>query len=269
MTIYIETFLIQNILINFCLLKLVYLTTKSKTNFFKLVLASIVGTIPSIIIVIYLNNVFLLNLIKTTTAFAMLSLAFKQTKKQFMFNVILLFLYTYALGGIITSLNSTTYYTSFGFVTSSKFSLELICTLIIVITYIFEFVVKHIKLKLNTNNLIYNLTLTQSGFSININAYMDTGNFLNYKGKPVIIVDLDTYLKLTKTNLINFYTSKSETIKTGTVNGNNNLKVFTIEKIEIKNDKNKIILENQNVAVNTTNCFKNTNYQALLSPLFL
>ena len=76
-------------------------------------------------------------------------------------------------------------------------------------------------------------------------------------------------LKLTKKNLIDFLTEKTNTVLTGTVSGQNNLKIINIDKLEIKNGKNKTTLNNPFVAINTTNCFKNTNYQALLSPLFL
>ncbi len=269
MEIYIESFIVQNILINFCLLKLVYLTAKSKTKFFKLLSACIIGTIPSVFVVLFLNNHIVLNITKILSAFAMIIVAFKQTKKQFTFNFILLFLYTYTFGGIITSLSSSTYYTSFGAVTTSKFNLELICLILIIFTYIFELIVKHLKLKISSNSLIYSITLTQAKNSIKINAYLDTGNFLNYNSQPVLILDLDEYLKLTKSNLINFLSTQTEIIQTGTVTGKNNLKIFRIDKLEFKNGKQKILLENQIVAVNTTNCFKNTNYQALLSPLFL
>lgn len=269
MTIYIEIFLLQNILINFCLLKLVFLTTKSKTSFIKLLTASIIGSTSSVLAIYFLTNTALINLTKFFTSITMLSVAFKQTKKQLTFNIILLFLYTYAFGGMITSLSNNVHYTNFSAVMTSKFSLELICVLFIVFTYIFELVVKHLKMKVKTNSLIYNLTITQGTNSIKINAYLDTGNFLNHNGQPVLILDLNAYLKLTKTNLINFYTSKTEEIQTFTVSGKNNLKLFNIDKIEIQNNKNKIELKNQIVAINTTNCFKNANYQALISPLFL
>ena len=155
MEIYIESFVLQNILINLCLLRLVYLTTKSRTTFFKLSLASIIGTIPSVLISLFINNNLILNILKLTTPIIMILLGFKQTLKQFSFNAILLFIYTYAFGGIIISFSSSTYQTSFGFVTASKLSLEFICLLILIFTYIFELVVKHLKLKISTNNLIY------------------------------------------------------------------------------------------------------------------
>ena len=269
MEIYIEVFLIQNILINFCLLKLVYLTTKIKTTTFKLILSSLLGAVPSVLTAIIIQNNIVLNIVKITTAMLMLIVAFKQTKKQFIFNYMLLFLFTYAFGGIVISLSSQVYFTSFGAVLTSKFSLELICIIFIIFTYVYEHLVKHLKLKINTNSLIYNLKLSHKNNTISINAYMDTGNLINHNGEPVLILDLDAYLKLTKTNLINFLSSNMETISTTTINGSNKLKLFKIDKIEIKN-KNKIIEINScYVAINQINRFKNTNYQALLSPLFL
>lgn len=269
MEIYIEIFLIQNILINFCLLKLVCVSTKQNTTFFKLLVASTIGAGFSVFSAIVIINTYLLNIIKLACAIIMIMLAFKQSKKQFITNLILLFVYTFALGGAITNLCSTTYQTSFGLIMSSKFSLELICVVIIILTYIIEMVAKHHTYRAKTNNYIFPILLEQNSNKIKINAYLDTGNLLSFNGNPVIVLDLDCYLKLTKTNLINFYLSKSEKINTGTVTGTNNLKIFKLDKITIFKGKNKIELNNQYIAVNANNSFKNTNYQALLSPLMI
>ena len=269
MTIYIEYFLLQNIIINFCLLRLTYLTTKCQTNTFRLILSSLLGSVFSVVAVQFLNKITLMNIIKLLCSYIMLRTAFKQTKKHLIFNYILLFLYTYALGGLITSISSTTYYTSFGIVTSSSINLWAVCSLIIAFTYIFELVVKHIKFKVKTNNLIYKLTLEKDNQKLTINAYLDTGNLLNHEGKPVIIVDLNSYLKLTNTNLAHFLTNKTDEIKTHTVTGCNNLKLFTVDRLTITKDNSKIELKNQYIAVSLTSNFKTTNYQALLTPLIL
>jgi len=269
MEIYIEEFLIQNILINLCLLKLIEITTKCKTSFFKLFLASIVGSCFSVAVVYFLNKLLIVNILKFMCALIMLSIAYKQGKKQLIFNLILLFIYTYAFGGAVSSLISTTYVTNFGIITNTKVNLNIICLIILIITYLFQFIAKNIKFKLKTNNLIYKLKLFKNNRNISVNAYLDTGNFLNINGKAVIIVDLDSYLKLTKSNLIDFYLTKTEQIKTGTVTGNSNLKVFLLDKVEIEINNKTQILTNQYIAVNTNPSFKNANYQALLSPLIL
>lgn len=269
MEIYIEIFILQNLLINYCLLKLVQLTTKSNTSIFKLILASIVGTTPSVIAAIFIENNHILNLLKLLCSTIMILTAYTQTKKQFIYNLILLFLYTHTFGGIILSLFSNTYQTTFGYVTTSKIKLETICLTFIVFTYFFELTAKQMKTKIFTNNLIYTLTLTHKNKRIKINAYMDTGNFINLNGSPVLIIDLNIYLKLKNINLIEYISSKTQSISLETVNGTNKLKTDIIDKIEFKHGKNKMVFNNQIIAITATNCFKNSNYQALLSPLFI
>lgn len=266
MEIYIEVFLIQNILINFCLLRLIEITTKTKATFFKLLLSATIGAVFSVISAIIITNTLVMNLLKITCAAVMLFIAYKQGFKQFVFNLILLFVFTFALGGAVINLSASTYHTTFGLITLTKINLELICLIILSLTYIFQFTLKHIKFKIKTNNLIYKIKLFKNNKSLDINAYLDTGNFLNINGNPVVIVELKTYLKLTNENLLNFYLKPTEQISTSTVTGKSNLKVVMLDKIEIIKDNKTIEIKNQYIAINTAN-FKNTNYQALLSPM--
>lgn len=268
MEIYIETFLLQNILINLCLLKLVNSTTKYQSTFYKLLLASIIGSIFSVISAIYITNNIILNLIKFACAISMLKLAFKTNFKQFIISFILLFVYTFALGGAIINLSSATYATSFGVVISSKFNLTTICFIVLVLTYLIEKVAKHQRASVKTNKYIFPVELEFNNNKIKINAYLDSGNLLQFNNKPVIVLDLNSYLKLSNTDLVQFYLNQTEKLQTNTVSGCQNLKLFKIDKITIYTDK-KIEIENQYIAINTNNSFKNTNYQALLSPLML
>lgn len=151
---------------------------------------------------------------------------------------------------------------------SSKVSLELISIIAIIITYVYELVVKNIKFKIKSNNLIYTIILKDHKTKLKLNAYLDTGNLLSYQGQPVLILDINAYLKLTRSNLINFYLSKMETIALGTVAGNDQLKLTKIDEVTIKINHEEKKFKNQYIAVSTNN-FKQTNYQALLSPLFL
>lgn len=269
MTIYIESFLIENVVINFCLMRLVYITTKSKTNTFRLILASIIGAISSVLCVYFLTSNIILNTLKLLTAVIMVIIAFNGKFKTFLFNFILLFAYTYALMGAITSLSGSSYVTSFGIVTSSKISLFAVSIFVIILTYIFEIAFKHIKFKIKSNNLIYPITLTDNGKKIKIDAYLDTGNLLNVAGEPVIVVDVNEILKLKQINLIDLYLLNSENVATKTVCGSNNLKIFKIDSMQIKIGKVIKNYKEQLVAVNLSNTFKNTNYKALLSPLLL
>lgn len=267
MSIYIEDFLLQNFIINFCLIRFVQITTKTKASFFKLILSSLVGSVASIIVAIFINKPAIVNTLKLITATVMILLAFKQSFKQFIINFILLFAYTFTLGGAITNLSSTIYSTNYGIIFNTKINLYLISFIIVVLTYIFELVFKNMKTRLKINNYVYNISLTNKDKTMKINAYLDSGNLLNFEDKPIIVLDLDTYLKLTNKTLIDFYLEKTKTISTSTIAGNNTLKIFEIDKIEIYKNSKKLTYNKQLVAINTSKTFKNQNYKALLSPL--
>ena len=64
MTIYIEEFLLQNILINISLLKLIELTSKCRTTKIKMLCASIVGAAFSVICAMFIYNNIWMNVLK-------------------------------------------------------------------------------------------------------------------------------------------------------------------------------------------------------------
>ncbi len=269
MTIYIESFIIQNALINISLLRLISISLKPRGNLIRLIISASIGAIFSVMASIYLNNVVILNLIKLICAISMLLIAFRQNFKQFTLSMLLLLVFTYTFGGLIMNLGNIEATTNYGVVMSSKISLEMICAIIIISSFVYEALIKHLKFKIKTNNLIYKATLHLGNKHIKLNAYLDTGNFLNLDGKPILIVDIDTYCKLTNKSLIDFYLDTSPSISTSTVTGTQNLKLLQIERLELKHNKEIKIYNNQYLAINSSKIFKNTNYQALLTPLFL
>ena len=269
MEIYIEYFLIENILINFSLLKMIEASTKNNSSFFKMLIASIVGASASVIFVAIYTNSLLVNMLKLVSACLMLIICFKQTVKQYVVSFVLLFIYSYAFSGFISAINSNSFYNGSGFVIANRISLFSITILAIILSFVLNKVLKNIKLNFKKNKLIYKMKIYNNNQYICINGFMDTGNLLCYRNKPIILIDMDTYLKLTNKNVMDIYLNKTQEISTKTVNGINKLKLFNIEKIEIKINNKKIILKNQLVAINSNNCFKNTNYKALLTPLLL
>ena len=269
MNIYIEYFLLQNTVINFCLLRLIHITTKSQTTSLKVVTASFLGAVFSVISANFIYNTILTNIIKFSSAVLMLATTFKQTKKGFAFNLILLFIYTYALGGIITNLSTSKQYSTFGVFVKPKVNMWTIMFAVIALTYIFEQVAKHLKTKIKSGSFIYKTTLKNGNKKLTINGFLDTGNMLNHNGKPVFIVDFSTFTKLTNIKLLEFLSLKSETINTSTVTGNSNLKLFTIDEITIFINEKKLTLKQQYIAVNAIPIFSKTNYKILLSPLML
>ncbi len=260
MEIYIESFLIQNTVINFCLLKLICLTLKPKTKTFKMLLASIVGAVLSTVSVVVQNTV-VSTLLGIICPILMLKMAFKQRKKQFVFSFALFYLFGFTVLGGLAILGE-----KLGKINNNFSSLELLSIITILVSYIFESVVKKIKFKIKTNNLIYPITLSLNKQKIKINAFLDTGNLLSYNCQPVVVVDLDAYLALSKTDLMSFYLKKGEQINLGTVAGANAAKIFKIDYMQVEVNGKIKTFNGQYIAVNALNSFKNTNYQALITP---
>ena len=266
MTLYVEYFLIQTCIINFCILKLIKATTKHNSSFFRFFVAGFISALIHTISLKTLSDKDILNILEFISVVIMLKISFKTNAKHFIYDLILTYIFSFSLYGFSLTLNSQTYYTSFGTVTTSKFGIDSICLIIIIASYIYDLVLKHIKLKINNNSLLYPLKLTHKMRNITIQAFLDTGNCLSFNGNPVIVLDLATFLKLHNSDLISFLSSKSDAISTSTVNSNGSLKLFKIDKIEIKNKNHISTHFNQYVAVNYTNCFKNSEYKALISP---
>ena len=166
------------------------------------------------------------------------------------------------------NLTSSNYYTNFGAVSISRVPLELICSIAIVITYIYEILVKHIRTKIKLNSFIYHITLYHKNKKLDLNAFLDTGNILQYHDSPVLVVDLKSYLDLMDIDFMKYFSSSGDTVRTNTINGVKDIKVFKIDRIDIKTKHEKKTFSDQYIAVSTRG-FNNANYQALLSPLML
>ncbi len=269
MQVYIEDFLFQNMLINFCLLRLVQVTTKSKTSFFLLYVSSLIYAGINAISTGILHNNLLINIVKFVGFVVMLKLCFKSNFKQFIAQILLLYAYSFALCGVTLSFGTSQKMTSFGVIVASKVNMWLIVASCIGFTYLFEAIAKHIKFKLQINNLVYPITLKLQNHTVNINAFLDTGNMLNLNGKPVLILDLSSYLKLSKQNYVEYILNSSEHIQTSTITGKNNLKIFELDLLKIKINGKLKQIEKPLVAVNCVDKFDKTGYQALISPAFL
>lgn len=265
MEIYLESFLIQNALINFCLLRLVYLTSKPKTRVLKLVLAGLFGAVLSAIALVLESEV-LATIIKLGCPACMLAVAFKQRKKQFVFSLALFYLFGFSLFGAMAIFSATALFGEKIGETGILSNLELLTIGAILVGYLFEFVVKKIRYKIKTNNLIYPITLALNEQKIKINAFLDTGNLLQYNCQPVVVVDLSAYLVLAKTDIVNFYLKKGEQINLSTVAGANAVKIFKIDYMQVDVGGVVKTFNGQYIAVNAQNSFKNTNYQALITP---
>ncbi len=264
MDLYIEEFLIESSVIYFCLLRLIKISTKTNTTNFKLILASLIGAGINSIALMNANNLLVYNLIKVIIGITIIKIAFKTNFKQFFVDLILLMLFSYSFTGLIYSISTNKQFMSNNLIILNNLNPTMIAIILITLTYIYELVLKSIKFNFQKNSLIYELELFKDNKSIKINAYLDTGNLLSIDGKGIIVLDLDTFCKLTNKTKIDIILDKN-LITTQTVTSNNTMSVFEIDKITLEG---KEITSNY-IAVDTNSVFKDKNYKALLSPLNL
>lgn len=267
MVIYIEKFLFQNIIINFCLLRLVYLTSRFKTSTPRQIFSATIGAIFSVLVASRIYNITYVNIIKFLCSIIMIICAFKTNFKQFIYSFILLFIYTYALGGAIMTISSNSTITTNGIIMTSKFNLDIVTLLIIFLSYIFEISLKQTKNRLLNGNFIYSIELILKNKIIKLKAFIDTGNNLSYNGQPVIVLDSEYFFKLI--DLSNYLNLNPEKISSSTIFGNKNLQLYQLDELKIYTPKTIKTIKNQYVALDFTHTFKHTNYQALLSPALI
>lgn len=270
MEIYIEDFILQNSLINMCLLRLTQLTTKNQTSLFKITFASIVGTGFSVLCAGFVSNAVIINLLKIICAFVMLKICFKINFKQVLGSLLILFAYTLALCGLVNLLCGGGNLSTGGIMFANNIHLWQVLAICLVGSYLLGFVASQIKLKLNLSNLIYSIKLKQNGNCLTLHAFLDTGNMLNLNGQPVLVLDLDSFLRLTKQTYIDYLLKQSNqnSLDLQTVSGCNKLNLFQIDELQIKiNHKTKTF--NLAMVAVSNQKFSSGNYQALLSPAFL
>ena len=253
MTIYIESFLIQNALINYCLLNLIKVSLKPQAHHARMIVSAIIGAIVSAL-GLCINNPAIGFAFKLLSPLILIFIAFKIKKKQIAYGVLLFYLYGFCFLGA-----------SVFVIKKFKISIEMIAIFAIIISYVFEKVVSKLGFKIKNGNFIYQIGLSLNKKQVYINAFLDSGNLLTYNGQPVVIVDLKTYLKLTGMDILSFYLSKGESINLHSMAGQKKLRVFMIDKISIKINGKVKWLDNQYIAVNDI-AFKSTNYQALITP---
>ena len=233
MIIYIEYVIINNFVIDFLLLYTTFLLTGKKIKRFRLILCAILGAIISLVFpLIKLKGIFL-TVIKflVGTLLVLLSSSFK-TKKEFFINLIIFYLLTFTLGGIIFGVLS---------ISGIEKAKELVIALLFIPAFLLLYAIKRVFTYLyrrkNVESLIFDTEIEFNGAKIKGRAFLDTGNQLYYKDSPVIVCEKSFIKKFTLDK--EFYKKlKKIEITTATGEGENYCIILSSFKIFIKDKPN-------------------------------
>lgn len=264
MKVYIEQVLLTNFIIDFCIMLVVSMVIFSKPNYKHIALSSLFGSVTTLILP-YLPNAILINILKILTSIIMLQILHIH-KKQLIKAGLLMLTLSYVIGGAILSNFGTQ---QNGVYCMSNISLTYVFGCTFIFTFVSYKLVKWIKNKLTANSHIHNLLLVYNNNKISIKGFIDSGNALQDNNNPVSIINFDTFSKLTNISLQQYLTNDFTTltrphfISASTIAGSKKILVFTINELHLNNKIYKNIL--MGVSLN----FDNTKeYKAILNSSF-
>ncbi len=266
MTIYVEQSLIQNFVIDFLLLKLSLAVFKLPCKNYKLILASLFGSVISLFAP--LISGFLSVLLKLVLSVFMVIIT---TPKLPFKKIILVYFgflgFTFMFGGAS--------YAVFNQLKSHKnIPFFVILAVCISLFYILLKLIKKIYDRKNMARFEYSVTLFSNNRKITLNAFLDSGNKLKDCFGPVILIDTLTFLKLyPNENLSNILLKKINELSMPNThilnisninNSNSHLVAFTIDKLQIENFKE---INNVCCAISLKKFNLDFNTPCLLNPL--
>lgn len=226
---YIDLIWILNWYLDFFLLYMTGLILKLNLNMKRIIIASLLGSLSTILVFFKVSNIFLV-ILKIFLAFVMCLVSFGYKNLKFLLNnFIYFYMISIILGGFIYYLNLSFKETKLGiYLINKKININIIVLLLSpFILFIYKKYLNKLKVK---NKLIYNISIKFSEDVYNLRAYLDTGNKLvdPITGKPVILV---------AKNIINTQNRNFFYVPFNSIGGHNLLKCLKPNYILINNKK--------------------------------
>ena len=202
MVLYIEYVLLDNIVIDLLLIRLLKFTFKenfSKKNMF---LSCIIGTISALFLPFLVKYTGLIVVYKILTALLMILVLKKyKTYKKYFLYLLIFFLYTMLFGGIgIAILNVFNIpYTINGLILyNCEFPISILIIIFWLGSWLMKKVVRTLNDQMKLNNHTYSIKLIDRDEKIECVGFYDSGNTIDRDGNAVSIISMNTFLKLYK-----------------------------------------------------------------------
>lgn len=263
--IYVDLLFVINFFVTFFLLLITSKISKKDYSVLRFILASALGGLYSLIILVDDMNELLLLGTKVAVCLLIVFAAFKFTRlKNYCFTVLLFLAANFIVLGVvvgayflfgserITVHNSVIYFDigARGIIISAFCAYVISCA-----------AVRFYNRRLSSNEL-FTLVIENNGSSVTMFALSDTGNKLRepFSDSPVIVADESLCRPLVDKKRV-------RAIPTSTVNGGGILMAFKPDKIILKSSKGREVIENAYIALSDD--IKDDKYSAVLNPEIL
>jgi stage II sporulation protein GA (sporulation sigma-E factor processing peptidase) len=274
MIVYIEFVIIDNMVIDYILLYILFKCIKKEVKWWRLFISCILGTAVAVLLPLVSLNTMLLFFIKLITGILMVYVCREyKTFKEFVTAAILFFLFTFLLGGIIIGLFfmlkiDYSIENNFNYISNIPIGLILLTAFIMGIVLRITFL--KLYKKRNINQFIYNCGLYLNNIKINSKGFMDSGNQLyDYMNdSPVIITGRNTASRLFKEGLFTNGT-KARFLEFSTIGGKGKMLIFKIDKLEIYIGNTMNIINNITLGISPYHIKGNEDYDLILHPALI
>lgn len=230
MILYLDLIIISNFIVNFCFIETIYILFNEVIDYKKVFVSSIICII---LLVSYLFDYIIFNIIKVIGGFLIIFLSFKYVSfKKYIIEVCLYYILNLTFIGILSIYNIKGCFIYIAI---------LITSLLIIIYSNKKHIIKH------TN---YSIEFTINKKLYRLDALLDTGNNVSFLGKPIVFLDesfFDTSLKQVGMTSVE------------TISNQEHIKCFIIKEFYIY-EKNKKIKKDVYVAfakLNNKQCLLN------------
>jgi len=189
MKVYIDLLLFLNFAFDFLLLQATSIILKRNAKIFNIIIASFIGSLSVLVLFFNINNIQLF-LIKIYLSIIMCLITFYyKDLKYTLINIGTFYIVSILLGGFLYLLNIEFSYKHHGLIFyNNGLSINVIILFIIspLILYIYLRQAKYLNKKIKN---YYQVDFKINKKIYNFNGYLDTGNTLIYKNKPVIFIN--------------------------------------------------------------------------------
>ncbi len=198
MTVYIDGVLFINFAFDFLLLLTTSIVLKRNVKIFNIILGAFIGSLSTLVLFFNINSIQLF-IIKIYLSILMnLFTFYYKDLKYTLTNIGVFYIVSILLGGFLYLLNIEFSYKHEGLIFyNNGLSINVIFLFIIspIILYIYVRQSKVFQKKIKNYHKV-NLKIGKK--TLYLNGYLDTGNTLTYKGKPVIITNIPNTFKAKK-----------------------------------------------------------------------
>ncbi len=222
MTVYIDGLLFLNFYLDFLLLLTVVVILKRNVKIFRVILGAFVGSLTILVLFFEISSLELF-FIKIYLSFLMCILCFGyHNLKMFLTNIFVFYIVSILLGGFLYFLNITFSYKSVGLVFINEGLSVNAIFLILVSPVILYLYVKQVRMFKRRISCFFKTNIYIGRRVLKLNGYLDTGNTLSYKKRPVILTNID-----------NSFRNKKIYIPYIVIGGTGILECIKVRKVEV------------------------------------